>query len=45
MGASQHAGETGAAAVEVLGAASGLSRQAEALSHEVQEFVAGIRAA
>jgi methyl-accepting chemotaxis protein len=45
MGASQHAGETGAAAVEVLGAASGLSRQAEALSHEVREFVAGIRAA
>jgi len=44
-GASQNAEETGAASVEVLHAASGLSRQAESLSREVQEFVAGVRAA
>jgi methyl-accepting chemotaxis protein len=44
-GVSEAANDTGAAAGEVLGAASGLSQQAEQLSAEVKTFVAGIRAA
>ncbi len=42
---SQAANETGAAADEVLGAASTLAKQAERLSREVDQFVAGVRAA
>jgi methyl-accepting chemotaxis protein len=44
-GVSQAANETGAAAEQVLGAASGLSQQADQLTHEVNAFVAGVRAA
>ena len=44
-GVSQAANETGAAAGLVLGAASGLSQQAEQLTTEVNDFVAGVRAA
>jgi methyl-accepting chemotaxis protein len=44
-GVSQAANETGAAASEVLDAASGLSEQAEQLTAEVDSFVASIRAA
>ena len=41
----QAANETGAAATQVYGAASDLSKQAERLTSEVNKFVAGIRAA
>ncbi len=44
-GVSQAAGETGGAASEVLAAASGLSEQAEHLTVEVNQFLAGVRAA
>ena len=44
-GVSQAANDTGAAAGQVLGAASGLSQQAEQLTNEVNDFVAGVRAA
>ncbi len=44
-GVSQGATETGAAASQVLGASDELSRQAEQLSHEVGEFIAGVKAA
>ena len=44
-GVSQAADDTGAAAGQVLGAASGLSQQAEQLTNEVQDFIAGVRAA
>ena len=44
-GVSQVAGETGAAAGQVLNAAADLSKQAEQLSGEVNNFVAGVRAA
>ena len=44
-GVSQAANETGAAASQVLEAASGLSRQANGLSNEVSEFVTSVRAA
>ncbi|PWC35792.1 methyl-accepting chemotaxis protein [Azospirillum sp. TSO35-2] len=44
-GVQQAAGETGAAATQVLGAARDLSRQAEALTTEVRSFLAGVRAA
>ncbi len=39
----QAANDTGDAASQVLGAAKGLSRQAEGLSREVQDFIAGVR--
>jgi len=44
-GVSQGAGSTGVAAGQVLGAAAELSRQAERLTHEVNSFVSGVRAA
>ncbi len=44
-GVSQAANDTGAAAGQVLGAASGLSQQAEQLTNEVNDFIAGVRAA
>jgi methyl-accepting chemotaxis protein len=44
-GVSQAANDTGAAAEQVLGAAGGLSSQAEQLTAEVQRFVTGVRAA
>jgi methyl-accepting chemotaxis protein len=44
-GVSQAASETGAAAGQVLEAAGDLSKQAEQLTHEVNTFVAGVRAA
>ncbi len=44
-GVSQAASEAGASANEVLVAAGGISRQAERLSSEVNNFVAGVRAA
>ncbi len=44
-GVSQAAKDTGAAADQVLGAASGLSQQSEQLAAEVNDFVAGVRAA
>ena len=44
-GVSQAANDTGAAAGQVLGAASGLSQQAEQLTRDVNNFVAGVRAA
>jgi methyl-accepting chemotaxis protein len=44
-GVSQAANDTGAAAGQVLGAASGLSQQADQLTKEVNNFVAGVRAA
>ena len=44
-GVSQAASETGAAAGQVLTAASDVSKQAEQLSGEVNTFVAGVRAA
>jgi methyl-accepting chemotaxis protein len=44
-GVRQAANDTGAAAGDLLGAASGLSRQAGELTDEVNSFVAGIRAA
>ncbi len=42
---SEAAGSTGAAAEQVLGAAGGLSRQAERLTSEVNSFIAEVRAA
>ncbi len=42
---SQSATETGAASSKVLGAADGLSRQADELSHEVSRFLEDVRAA
>jgi methyl-accepting chemotaxis protein len=44
-GLSQAAQDTGSAAIQVLGAAGELSRQAERLAHEVGNFVSGVRAA
>lgn len=44
-GVSQAATSTGAAASQVLHAASGLSQQSERLSAEVRNFMAGVRAA
>ena len=44
-GVSAAANETGGAAGLVLSAASNLSKQAEQLSGEVNEFLAGVRAA
>jgi methyl-accepting chemotaxis protein len=44
-GVNQAAGETGAAAMQVLGAAGDLSRQSDRLSTEVQTFVADVRLA
>jgi methyl-accepting chemotaxis protein len=44
-GVNQAARETGAAAGQVLTAASDLSKQAEQLSHEVDDFVGSVRAA
>jgi methyl-accepting chemotaxis protein len=44
-GVSRAANTTGAAASEVLDAASGLSRQAEQLTVEVASFLSGVRAA
>ena len=41
----QAAGQTGAAATQVLGAASELSQQAEKLRGEVDTFIATLRAA
>ncbi len=45
MGVDQAAGMTGTAAADVLGAAEKLSRQAETLGANVDEFLANIRAA
>jgi methyl-accepting chemotaxis protein len=42
---SQAANNAGAAASEVLGASGQLSRQADELSKEVGQFIAGVRAA
>jgi len=44
-GVSQAANDTGAAAGQVLGAANGLSQQAEQLTQEVKDFVVGVRIA
>ena len=44
-GVSQAAGNTGAAAAEVLAAADGLSRQAERLNAEVNTFITKVQAA
>ncbi len=44
-GVSRAANDTGAAATQVLGAAGDLSRQAEALSSEVNSFIAKVRVA
>ncbi len=44
-GVSEAAGSTGAAAAQVLGAASDLSRQAEALTAQVNSFVTSVQAA
>jgi methyl-accepting chemotaxis protein len=44
-GVAEGANETGLAAELVLGAASGLSRQAEELKCEVEQFTAGVKAA
>jgi methyl-accepting chemotaxis protein len=44
-GVSQAAGDTGAAATQVLGAASALSRQSEQLRSEVDRFLADVKAA
>jgi len=44
-GVTQAASETGAAASQVLGSASGLSRQSAKLQEEVDRFIANIRAA
>jgi methyl-accepting chemotaxis protein len=44
-GVSRAAGDTGAAAAQLLGAAGELSRQAETLRHDVDGFLAGVRAA
>ena len=41
----EDAAETGAAATQVLGASSELSRQAEDLRRQVENFLANIRAA
>ena len=44
-GVSRAASDTGAAATQVLGAAGELSRQAETLRRDVDEFLATVRAA
>jgi methyl-accepting chemotaxis protein len=44
-GVSQGANDTGAAASQVLGAAEELSRQAELLRSEVDQYIAGVKAA
>ena len=44
-GVSSASNDTGAASTQVLGAAAGLSRQAEQLSSEVRQFVSAVRAA
>ncbi|WP_029007383.1 methyl-accepting chemotaxis protein [Azospirillum halopraeferens] len=45
VGVNQAASETGSAASQVLGAAEGLTRQAETLRTEVTRFIATVRAA
>ena len=45
VGVSRSVSSTGAAAAEVLGAAGDLSRQADGLASEVEQFVAAVRAA
>jgi methyl-accepting chemotaxis protein len=45
VGVSRAAGDTGAAATELLGAAGGLSKQAETLRADVDSFLANVRAA
>lgn len=44
-GVSQAAAEAGSAATQVLGAAKGLSKEAETLRHEVESFISTVRAA
>jgi methyl-accepting chemotaxis protein len=44
-GVKRASADTGAAATQVLGAAGGLSQQSEALSAEVKQFLAGVKAA
>ncbi len=44
-GVSRAASETGAAATQVLGAAGELSKQSEMLRHDVEDFLATVRAA
>ena len=44
-GVTDAAGNAGAAATEVLGAAEELSRQSETMRHQVEEFIRGIKAA
>ena len=44
-GVTQAATETGAAAAQVLGSAGELAKQSETLRHEVDKFLAGVRAA
>jgi methyl-accepting chemotaxis protein len=44
-GVSRAANETGAAATQVLSAAAELSKQSEALRHDVDSFLATVRAA
>jgi methyl-accepting chemotaxis protein len=44
-GVTQAAGEAGAAAMQVLGAAEELSRQSETLRNEVRQFLDGLKAA
>jgi methyl-accepting chemotaxis protein len=44
-GVNQAAAETGSAATQVLGAAGGLSKEAETLRREVEGFIVTIRAA
>jgi methyl-accepting chemotaxis protein len=44
-GVSQAAAEAGSAATQVLGSANGLSKEAEALRHEVESFISTVRAA
>jgi methyl-accepting chemotaxis protein len=45
VGVHQASATTGAAATQILGAASGLAEQADALSAEVGQFIAGVKAA
>ncbi len=45
MGVRDGAGQTSAAASQVLGAAQDLARQSERLTHEVTTFLARVKAA
>ena len=45
LGVHQASVTTGAAATQILGAASGLAEQADALNAEVGDFIAGVKAA